>query len=212
MDSTENKELSTSEEDDKKFASEAVKFVIGHTRNGFVSLCASVATLLKEKANLEKENESLKGQIESHKKSLNPPFELNSLNQVENCLSYYGTSKFVRDVDQIKSFKFRRKDVCQVYRSVRYCLCKVCAKELMQDKISPPLKNGDRIVVAGEICGSVVYFGHIDELNFPEIFVGLHLDEAVGDCNGTINRKTYFEVPSAYGLLVPLFNVCCIMN
>ncbi|GFS89185.1 CAP-Gly domain-containing protein [Nephila pilipes] len=56
--------ISTAEEEiDKKFVSQAVAFVIGHTRNGFVALCASVATLLKEQAKLKLENESLKQQI-----------------------------------------------------------------------------------------------------------------------------------------------------
>ncbi|GFQ80362.1 CAP-Gly domain-containing protein [Trichonephila clavata] len=204
--------ISTAEEEiDKKFVSQAVAFVIGHTRNGFVALCASVATLLKEQAKLKLENESLKQQISvlQCKQSESYDFENKSDNSEREHLysdkTYLDTSKLSR---------LKRKDFQQKgYRALKGCICNSCTNVTEITKIlSAPLKKGDRVVISGEISGTVCYVGHVEALTFPDIFIGLYLDEPVGDTNGSIGKKRYFSVPQGYGLFAPLWNVCCIID
>ncbi|GBM95524.1 hypothetical protein AVEN_44996-1 [Araneus ventricosus] len=209
----ENKFPTAEEEIDKKFVSQAVAFVIGHTRNGFVALCASVATLLKEQAKLKSENESLKHQISQVQ------FKLESEKlafERERSLSENREYKLPSVDESFHSEwpKIKRKDLQhRGYKALRGCICSSCANILENaDVLSAPLRKGERVVISGEICGTVCYVGHVESLSFPEIFIGLYLDEAVGDTNGSVGKKRYFSVPQGYGLFAPLWNVCCILE
>lgn len=57
-------------------------------------------------------------------------------------------------------------------------MCDTCVNDVDDLPLSPPLKKGDKVVISGELMGTVCYIGHVDKLSFPEIYVGLHLDEA----------------------------------
>ncbi|XP_055951588.1 uncharacterized protein LOC129987656 [Argiope bruennichi] len=209
----ENKFPSAEEEIDKKFVSQAVAFVIGHTRNGFVALCASVATLLKEQAKLKSENESLKQQInqlqhklESERFDLQKKYILSDHNE---CKLPSFNEQFPFDLSKMK-----RKGVQgRGYKALSGCICNSCANILENtDILIAPLKKGERVIISGEISGTVCYVGHVESLSFPEIFIGLYLDEAVGDTNGCVGKKRYFSVPYGYGMFAPLWNVCCIIE
>ncbi|GIY59381.1 CAP-Gly domain-containing protein [Caerostris extrusa] len=215
--SKENKVCTEEEDTDKKFVSQAVAFVIGHTRNGFVALCASVATLLKEQAKLKLENESLKQQIAQLqcKYSIELPENIFDKNcsSTKNNACKFPCSKETLHIELSKQHKFRRKDFqVKKYRALKGCLCNSCINEAENKMLSAPLRKGDRVVITGEICGTVCYIGHVESLSFPEIYIGLYLDEAVGDTNGSVGKKRYFSVPQGYGLFAPLWNVCCIID
>ncbi|GFX30570.1 CAP-Gly domain-containing protein [Trichonephila clavipes] len=207
--------ISTAEEEiDKKFVSQAVAFVIGHTRNGFVALCASVATLLKEQAKLKLENESLKQQISLLQCKQSENYDLENKSVLSNnseCEHLFSDKTYL---DTPKLTRLKRKDFQQKgYRALKGCICNSCTNVTEIIKIlSAPLKKGDRVVISGEISGTVCYVGHVETLTFPDIFIGLYLDEPVGDTNGSIGKKRYFSVPQGYGLFAPLWNVCCIID
>lgn len=57
-----------------------------------------------------------------------------------------------------------------------------------------PLEKGEKVVIRGEICGVVQYVGHVDSLNFPEIYVGLRLSQCSKYCYN-------FKSPN-YGLFI----------
>ncbi|KAG8183119.1 hypothetical protein JTE90_024428 [Oedothorax gibbosus] len=190
----------SSTDEDKKFVSHAVAFVIGHTRNGsMVPLCASIATMLKL------ENESLKQQVTKLQSQLH-----SQASKGFNCDLDSDLQKQFNLLLQFKSN--RKKHKHKSYKALKGCLCDSCEKSLDESAIRPPLKKGDKVVISGEISGTVCYIGHVDKLSFPEIFVGLHLDEAVGDCNGSIEEKIYFETPPGYGMFAPLWSICCLIE
>ncbi|KFM78357.1 CAP-Gly domain-containing linker protein 4, partial [Stegodyphus mimosarum] len=215
--------ISTSNDEDKKFVSQAVAFVIGHGRNGFVPLCASVATLLKEQARLKQENESLYQQltllrskllaeqsdISTENRLIESSSKFSAPSSVEDIIISENTSSY--DINKIKySTKNDQKTTSIILKG---CLCMNCSKAPGGSRMfKTPLKKGDKVVILGELCGTVQYVGHIDSQGFSEVFVGLYLDEAVGDSNGSIGGKTYFSVPERYGLFVPLSYVCCQMS
>ncbi|CAL1296825.1 unnamed protein product [Larinioides sclopetarius] len=208
-----NKFPTAEEEIDKKFVSQAVAFVIGHTRNGFVALCASVATLLKEQAKLKSENEALKQQVSHLQLKLeSEKLAFESKRAVSE--NRGNQSPSFDEISHSDFPKIKRKDLQQKgYKALKGCICSSCANILENaDVISAPLRKGERVVISGEICGTVCYVGHVESLSFPEIFIGLYLDEAVGDTNGSVGKKRYFSVPQGYGLFAPLWNVCCILE
>ncbi|XP_054715205.1 uncharacterized protein LOC129224684 [Uloborus diversus] len=170
----------SSSEEDRKYVSKAVAFVMGHARSGFVSLCAGLATLFKEKAKLKDEVEELRQELELAKSEL--------------CM--------------------QKECHPETFKYLKGCACANCRKKKQQqfESISPPLNNGDKIVISGEICGTVCYVGHIDSLQKSEIYVGLCVDEAIGDSDGSVGEKTYFRVPSRHGFVVPLSHVLCVIK
>ena len=44
--------------------------------------------------------------------------------------------------------------------------------------ITAPLEIGAKVIIRGELCGTVEYVGHVEALDFPEIQVGIKFSEA----------------------------------
>lgn len=213
--------------DDKKFVSKAVAFVIGHCRNGFVPLCASVATLLQEQERLKQEVALLKQEI----KQLNHP-------GVRNCSSvesdFVGITcdklKHNNAICRVHPLQSKNKDllVSAEYQestndektytpTIKFladCLCDKCCNSTENCLfLTPPISKGNIVIISGEIIGTVCYVGHLDsDQQSSDIYVGLHLDEPVGNSNGCINGKVYFSTRNNHGIFVPLSFIRCIVN
>nr|XP_039265175.1 uncharacterized protein LOC120340855 [Styela clava] len=63
---------------------------------------------------------------------------------------------------------------------------------------------GDRVRVAKRYTGTVKFIGRLEtEVVFPEVFVGVHLDEQVTKNSGVFHNRQYFDCPYGYGIMVP---------
>lgn len=45
-----------------------------------------------------------------------------------------------------------------------------------QVPLTVPLRHGEKVVIQGELWGVVQYIGHIESLDFPQIYVGVQLE------------------------------------
>jgi len=69
------------------------------------------------------------------------------------------------------------------------------------------LHNGDVVMMKDDIGIVIVHFIGKVHWNKDEIFVGVELGEASGDCNGTIEGQTYFNVKPRFGAFYPISKV-----
>lgn len=211
-------QISTDDGEDKKFVSQAVAFVIGHARNGFVSLCASVASLLKEQSRLKQENDSLQQEISylktnssRHNKLYKESHHTEVNISVKKLSSYKNES--INNTEKIpKSAMLIKLSKQLPYKKIMGCICSLCCANKIDFPLTAPLEKGMKVIIRGELCGSVEYVGHVETLNFPEIHVGIKFNEAVGDSDGSIHKKVYFSVPKNHGMFVPLPYVCCVIR
>jgi len=67
--------------------------------------------------------------------------------------------------------------------------------------------EGDVVMMKDNIGIVIVHFIGKVHWNKDEIFVGVELGEASGDCNGTIEGQTYFNVKPRYGAFYPISRV-----
>jgi len=56
-------------------------------------------------------------------------------------------------------------------------------------------------VIIGKRWGEVKFVGKVDKLG-KGYWVGIKLDEPLGDTTGSIDGNTYFSVPDKYGLFI----------
>ncbi|XP_014664356.1 PREDICTED: uncharacterized protein LOC106806791 isoform X2 [Priapulus caudatus] len=95
------------------------------------------------------------------------------------------------------------------------CLCSNCmsgsCRRLPGNKISASrlrTKLNDRVTTKSELTGCVRYIGHVDGSGHKDmIYVGLELDTPVGQHNGCLNGKRYFQCAKKYGVFVPVNDV-----
>eukprot|EP00045_Choanoeca_perplexa_P012640 m.139080 g.139080 ORF g.139080 m.139080 type:complete len:1023 (-) comp16083_c2_seq19:115-3183(-) len=66
--------------------------------------------------------------------------------------------------------------------------------------LSPNSDIGTRVCVEGHGTGTILYLGLDDDVR---VSVGVELDEANGDHNGTVDGQYYFECAMNHGILVP---------
>ncbi|CAN0114314.1 unnamed protein product [Pylaiella littoralis] len=64
---------------------------------------------------------------------------------------------------------------------------------------------GEEILFKNTYKGRVAFAGDVHFASGEH--VGIELEDAVGDCNGTVEGKTYFNCEPKYGVLTPLENV-----
>lgn len=88
---------------------------------------------------------------------------------------------------------------------------------------------GDKVVVKGERLGHVSYIGKLDFDFFDQIYIGVHLDlpgyqltlsfswsqlqytyVIVGNSNGTLKGRRYFQCPPSHGVFVKPADVICV--
>ena len=92
------------------------------------------------------------------------------------------------------------------------------------DPPPPLLKTGDRVLVdvskpglsglsPHAIAGHVKYMGKVDSAYIDSrYFVGVKLDEALGDCDGTRKGKRYFTCQPMHGLLLQSDRVVAVLD
>ncbi|KAI6652846.1 hypothetical protein LOD99_4232 [Oopsacas minuta] len=92
------------------------------------------------------------------------------------------------------------------------------------DPPPPNLKIGDRVLVDASkpglsaltpraIAGYVKYIGKVDSTYIDNrYFVGVKLDEALGDCDGTRRGKRYFTCQPQHGILVQSDRVIAVLD
>lgn len=67
------------------------------------------------------------------------------------------------------------------------------------------IQIGDRVMVKDKYIGTCRYLGEIQEKNiYPEIFVGVELDEPLTNNSGIFGSYQYFDCEHGYGLMVSL--------
>ncbi|XP_077864580.1 uncharacterized protein LOC102803606 isoform X2 [Saccoglossus kowalevskii] len=65
------------------------------------------------------------------------------------------------------------------------------------------VRLGDRVLVKGNLTGTVKYIGPLDhEVIAPKTYIGVQLDEPVGLHNGIYKDKRYFTTPRGHGIMV----------
>lgn len=82
-------------------------------------------------------------------------------------------------------------------------------KKMLKDFQGPSYEEEAKQIKVGQRCllgdgtrrGEVKYVGKVPELGFG-FFIGVLLDEPLGDCNGTQKGKKYFECEKKYGIFV----------
>lgn len=68
----------------------------------------------------------------------------------------------------------------------------------------------DHVVAKGDRTGHIRYIGHLDKQTQPNLlFTGLELDSPVGNHDGVLNGKRYFNCPKDHGTFIPLQEIMC---
>lgn len=91
------------------------------------------------------------------------------------------------------------------------CRCSACKDlplALTPPKPAPlkrlPFKVGDRVILKGDLTGVIKWVGVFDEyVSSLEIYVGVHLDDPVGEHDGLFGKKRFFQCPTYHGTIVP---------
>lgn len=66
-----------------------------------------------------------------------------------------------------------------------------------------PFKVGDRVILSEDLTGVIKWFGLLDEYApGQEIYVGVHLDDPVGEHDGMFGKKRFFRCPQYHGTIV----------
>lgn len=94
------------------------------------------------------------------------------------------------------------------------CSCKHCNFVLsrtadwtstQKEKLLVDAKIGDRVLVHGETAGVVRYVGDLDSgYTNDQVYVGVKLDDPVGEHDGVYMDKRFFKCPSRHGIIVPI--------
>ena len=110
--------------------------------------------------------------------------------------------------------------------SVFACNCSNCKQvEVDLNSISCPtfgrasklkqvaLKAGDRVLVDGQWPGFVRYIGNLDGSYISsDVFIGIKLDDPVGEHDGILDGKRYFRCPDKHGVIVPRKRVSLVLS
>lgn len=68
----------------------------------------------------------------------------------------------------------------------------------------PFFRKGTRCVLTGNRSGIIRWCGFLDSAYVQtQIFVGVHLDEPIGNHDGIMQNKRYFKCPAGHGVFVP---------
>ena len=75
------------------------------------------------------------------------------------------------------------------------------------------LKTGDRVLVDGQWPGFVRYIGNLDGSYISsDVFIGIKLDDPVGEHDGILDGKRYFRCPDKHGVIVPRKRVSLVLS
>lgn len=89
--------------------------------------------------------------------------------------------------------------------------CPAIAKASKQKQMA--LKTGDRVLVDGQWPGFVRYTGDLDGSYISsDLFVGIKLDDPVGEHDGILDGKRYFKCPDKHGVIVPRKRVSLVLS
>ncbi|EGD72410.1 hypothetical protein PTSG_00430 [Salpingoeca rosetta] len=93
---------------------------------------------------------------------------------------------------------------CSTCRSIHRHSRRLEKKQRSMERLPKlPFKVGDRVLVTGDRVGLVRWVGRLDTpyIN-PNIHVGVHLDDPIGDTDGVLKGKRYFSCPEQHGVFV----------
>ena len=119
----------------------------------------------------------------------------------------------IDDLSNVKKYEMSEEDYLKRKDNVRDFRKKLMKdpayKKLIEESQGPTyeeeakaIKVGDRCLVGdGTRRGEVKYIGKCKELGHG-YFIGIKLDEPMGDMDGKVKGKLYFECESNYGLMV----------
>lgn len=75
----------------------------------------------------------------------------------------------------------------------------------------PLFRSGTRCILTGGRTGTIRWCGFLDsEFVQSQIYVGVHLDDRIGNHDGVIQKKRYFKCPPGHGVFVPKRDVLLI--
>lgn len=119
----------------------------------------------------------------------------------------------IDDVSTVKKYEISEEDYLKRPGNIREFRKKLMKDPEYKKKVkesqgptyeeeAKKIKLGDRCIIGdGTRRGEIKYVGKCSELGHG-YFIGIALDEPMGDMNGTIKEKKYFEVENNYGLMV----------
>ena len=126
----------------------------------------------------------------------------------------------IDDLSQVKKFEISEEDYNKRKDNVRKFKHKIMSdpnyKKMINDTKGPSFEAEAKNVHIGDRCllgdgtrrGEVKYVGKVGDLGYG-YFVGVLLDEPMGDCDGTYKGKKYFECNKNYGIFVrPTYIKC----
>lgn len=99
----------------------------------------------------------------------------------------------------------------QVKVGINTMSCPSFGKASKQKQVA--LKTGDRVLVDGQWPGFVRYIGDLDGSYISsDHFIGIKLDDPVGEHDGILDGKRYFKCPDKHGVIVPRKRVILVLS
>lgn len=117
------------------------------------------------------------------------------------------------DIAAVKKYEISEDDYLKRPNNVREFRKKLMQdpeyKKKIKESQGPSYEEEAKLINVGDRCllgdgtrrGEVMYVGKCKEMGFG-FFVGVRLDEPMGDMNGAIGGKKYFECENNYGMMV----------
>lgn len=117
------------------------------------------------------------------------------------------------DIAAVKKYEISEDDYLKRPNNVREFRKKLMKdpeyKKKIKESQGPSYEEEAKLINVGDRCllgdgtrrGEVMYVGKCKEMGFG-FFVGVKLDEPMGDMNGSVGGNKYFECENNYGLMV----------